>query len=198
MKTTKLLFVSGLLLAGFAVHAQDIRWGVKAGANFSNINAENTDADWGSRTGFHGGLLAHIHLNKTWAIQPEVVYSMQGAKSTVAGEETQTINLNYLNVPVLVQYMFNNGFRLQTGPQVGFLMNANSKIGTGDHVTNTDLYNKTDFSWAFGAGYLSNIGLGVDARYNLGLTDTYKPGGLKETNSVFQVGLFYMFAHRSK
>jgi hypothetical protein len=164
MKTGKLLFTAGFLLTCFVSQAQEIRWGVKAGANFSNINAEGTDADWGSRTGIHAGLLAHIHLNKNWAIQPELVYSMQGAKSTVSGEETQTINLNYLNVPVLVQYMFDNGFRLQTGPQLGFLMSANSKIGNGAAVKNTDFYNKTDVSWSFGAGYLFNSGLGVDAR----------------------------------
>ena len=197
MKKT-MLFVTGILFLSALSNAQSVRWGVKAGANFSNINAQSSEASWGSRTGVHVGLLAHIHLNKNWAIQPELLYSMQGAKSTVAGDETQTINLNYLNVPVLLQYMFDNGFRLQTGPQLGFLMSATSKIGTGEAVKNTEFYNKTDFSWSFGAGYLSNIGLGVDARYNLGLTDTYKPGGLRETNNVFQLGLFYMFAHKSK
>ena len=198
MKTKIFLFAITLFVIGNAANAQDVSFGVKAGANFSNINAAGTTADWGSRTGVHLGLLAHIHLNKKWAVQPELVYSMQGAKSTVAGEETQTINLNYLNVPVLVQYMFDNGFRLQTGPQLGFLMSATSKIGSGEAVKNTEFFNKTDFSWSFGAGYLSNMGLGVDARYNLGLNDAYKPGGLKEKNSVFQLGLFYMFKHKSK
>ncbi len=54
---------------------------------------------------------------------------MQGAKMTVAGGQTQTINLNYVNVPVLVQYMFDNGFRLQTGPQAWFPAAANTKVG---------------------------------------------------------------------
>lgn len=198
MKTKLFLLASGMLLLSAAVFAQDnVRWGVKAGANFSTIHTESDAPSWGSRTGIHAGLLAHIHLNKNWAIQPEAVYSLQGSKNTEGGE-TQVNNLNYINVPVLLQYMFDNGFRLQTGPQLGFLVSANTKIEGGTHTENTDLYNKTDFSWSFGGGYLSNSGLGVDARYNLGLTDVYKPGAMKETNGVFQVGLFYMFNHRSK
>jgi hypothetical protein len=197
MKTRKLLFVSGLLMLSFISNAQDIRWGLKAGANFSTINTEGTAATYASRTGIHAGLLAHIHLNKSWAIQPELVYSLQGGKSDLPGGGTQSINLNYINVPVLVQYMFDNGFRLQTGPQAGFLVQANRKTGNSS-VSLTDTYNKTDFSWAFGAGYLSNIGLGLDVRYNLGLTDAYKLAADKQKNNVVQVGLFYMFKHKSK
>lgn len=198
MKRKLFLAASAVLFASAAVNAQhNVRWGVKAGANFATINTESSAPDWGSRTGVHAGLLAHIHLNKSWAIQPELVYSLQGSKAPV-GSQTQVNNLHYVNVPVLVQYMFDNGFRLQTGPQLGILAGANTKITGGTHTSNTDLYNKADFSWSFGGGYLSNIGLGVDARYNLGLTDVYKPGAMKESNGVFQLGLFYMFNHRSK
>ena len=35
----------------------------------------------------------------------------------------RALRLNYINVPVL-QYMFGDGFRLQTGPQLGILTNA--------------------------------------------------------------------------
>jgi hypothetical protein len=54
------------------------------------------------------------------ALQPEAVYSSQGAKYTVNGAE-HTLSLNYINIPLQIQYMFDNGFRLQTGPQAGFL-----------------------------------------------------------------------------
>lgn len=198
MKKNFVFVLTGILFLSSAANAQQhVRWGVKAGANFATVNTESSAPDWGSRTGLHAGLLAHIHLNNHWAIQPELVYSLQGSKNKV-GNETQINNLHYLNVPLLAQYMFNNGLRLQTGPQIGFLLGANTKIVDGTHTTNTDLYNKIDFSWSFGGGYLSNSGLGFDARYNLGLTDMYKPGNMKETNGVFQVGLFYMFNHRSR
>ncbi len=197
MKTKFFLFASSIIFSGLAVPAQkNVHFGVKAGANFSTITSEGASST-GSKTGFHAGGLAHIHLNKSWAIQPELVYSLRGGKNNLPGGATQSINLNYINVPILLQYMFDNGFRLQTGPQVGFLVNANYKTGNVK-TTVTNLYNSTDFAWGFGASYLSNVGLGIDARYNLGLTDVYKPGNGKQANNVFQLGLFYMFKHRSK
>jgi len=195
----KLFFLAGgmFFLTAVSTAQHGVRWGVKAGANFATVNTESSAPDWGSRIGVHAGLLAHIHLSKNWALQPELVYSLQGSKNTV-GSVKQTNNLHYVNVPVLVQYMFNNGFRLQTGPQIGFLAGANTKISGGTSTSNSDLYNNTDFSWSFGGGYLTNTGLGIDARYNIGLNDVYKPGAMKETNSVIQLGLFYMFNHKSK
>jgi hypothetical protein len=61
--------------------------------------------------------------------------------------------------------MIGTGFRLETGPQLGFL--AGAKVG--DSEANDD-FNSFDLSWAFGAGYITPSGFGVDARYNLGLT----------------------------
>jgi hypothetical protein len=85
--------------------------------------------------------------------------------------------------------MFGNGLRLQTGPQVGFLTNARSK-GGGEEATIKTSLKDTDFSWSFGGSYLSRIGLGIDARYNLGLTDINKTAADMK-NRVWQVGLFY-------
>ena len=53
------------------------------------------------------------------------------------------------------------------------------------------------FDCSFGLGYLvKSINIGIDARYNLGLTDivpsNYGSGG-SEHGSVVQVGIFYLF-----
>lgn len=136
-------------------------------------------------TGFHAGGLAHIHLNRHFALQPELVYSSQGAEY---GSSSKT-KLNYINVPVLGQYMFGNGLRLQTGPQVGFLTTAKSKDASEETSIQNSLKD-ADFSWSFGAGYLSKQGLGIDVRYNLGITDISK-NTVDMKNRVWQVGLFY-------
>ena len=98
--------------------AGHVNLGVKGGMNLYNIhNDDNTNYD--QITGYYFGLLGHIHLNSQWAIQPELVYSAQGAKNGY--------NLDYINVPVMLQYMFDNGFRLQAGPQLGFLVSSDNK-----------------------------------------------------------------------
>lgn len=168
--------------------AGGVEFGIKAGLNLADTKDEavpTTD----TRTGYHVGALAHIHLSPTWALQPEVMYSLQGAEY---GEGRN--RLNYINVPVLLQYMTPSGFRVETGPQAGVLTGATARRNGVD----VDIENEVggaDFSWAFGAGYLTRSGFGVDARYNLGISDNRQgdviPHDLK--NRVWQIGFFYQF-----
>lgn len=183
------ILATGMLTA--AAEAQNLAIGVKAGANFANLKADPSNSDLSTKVDLHGGLLFHIHVNDKFAVQPEVVYSGQGAKSKANSDNT--INLGYLNVPILLQYMFSNGFRLETGPQAGILMSAKEKANNVS-IDIKDELNGFDFAWALGLGYKSAGGLGVDARYNFGLADIIKDsnnGKLK--NNVAQIGLFYQF-----
>ncbi len=158
------------------------------------INDDN-DADYDSKAGFNLGLLCHIHLTKQWAIQPEIVYSLQGATNNTGNLETR-INLDYINIPVLFQYMFDNGFRLQAGPQLGFLVNAKSKTGSLSTDIKDNL-NTADFRLTVGAGYVHTpSGFGVDARYNFGLSNINDNSNDKLFNRGFQLGVFYLFKHR--
>jgi hypothetical protein len=173
-----------LLIKG--AFAQHVEYGIKGGVNFANIS---DDAAADTKTGFHLGGLAHIHINRAFAIQPEIVYSTQGAEYS-----NGKLKLNYINVPVLGQYMFANGFRLQTGPQLGIL--ASSEFESGHTETDVENYSNLDLSWSFGASYIGRMGLGIDARYNLGLTDVVKNDPNDLHNRVWQVGLFYQFLHK--
>jgi hypothetical protein len=48
-----------------------------------------------------------------------------------------------------------------------------------------------------GIGYVEpSSGLGIDARYNIGLTDISENTAFKSTNRGFQIGLFYLFQHK--
>jgi hypothetical protein len=186
----RILLAGVVLLAIQTSFAQQphVEFGLKGGVNLANFKVEgNSNTD--SRTGFHAGGLAHIHLSKVFAIQPEVVFSSQGA-------ETGDIKwkASYVNIPVLAQYMFGNGFRLQTGPQLGIL--AGSEVKNGNTETDLDdVFKTTDFSWSFGTSYLTRSGLGLDARYNLGLSNINKNENPEMKNRVWQLGLFYQFKH---
>src|SRR5664279_725552 len=104
----KISFLATFLFLLVNVNAQDVHLGVKGGANISQLHF-NDDVSSDSKAGLYLGVLAHIHTSsKTWAIQPEIFYSMEGAKNV--DNSGTTYNLNYLNVPVLLQYMFENGF----------------------------------------------------------------------------------------
>ena len=54
-----------------------------------------------------------------------------------------------------------------------------------------------DFALGLGAGYVNpGSGFGVDARYNLGLSNINDNSSVKSTNRGFQLGVFYLFGHK--
>ena len=186
----KLFLVVASFCAVVITNAQHPHWGIKGGINVANLNLERgTDPD--SKIGIHLGGLAHIHLSEHFALQPELMYSNQGAERELGNAEYKT-KLHYINAPVLLQFMTGSGFRLQTGPQFGVLMSAKSKVN--DTETDVDdSYNTPDFSWSFGASYVTMKGLGFDARYNHGISKVNDGPGDRYTNRVFQFGVFYQF-----
>lgn len=191
MKRTLLLFFP-LMIVVYS-NAQNAQFGLKAGLNVSNIYS-NFTGSFDPKTGLNAGALVNIPLQYAWSVQPEIYYSGQGAKyySYNDGYEHQLI-LNYINIPLMVQYKFRGGVFLQTGPQLGFLISAKDKIGnfeTGD-VFNSD-FKSVDFSWSFGMGFKSRSGLGVDLRYNPGISNVNNVGNEILHNDVLQLGLFYM------
>jgi hypothetical protein len=188
------IFTMAAIMLALAATAQHVNIGIKAGLNIYTINNDN-NAKYDPKAGLNLGLIGHIHLTKQLAFQPEIVYSGQGAKFTTAGVETK-INLDYINLPLLFQYMFDNGFRIQAGPQIGFLVNAKSK--TGSNATDIKNNLKTvDFGLGAGVGYVHPpTGFGVDARYNLGLSNINDNSTVKSYNRGFQVGVFYLFKHQ--
>lgn len=193
MKKT-LLVLAAFFAFGVAANAQDdkssgmssagmVKFGPKAGLNIATVSEDNTKA----LVGFHIGGFAEIMLNDKFAIQPEVLYSAQGAKADVGNGEWK---LGYINVPVMAKYFVAEGFSVEAGPQIGFLMTAEDEDGHDFK----DSFETTDFGFNFGAGYALPMGLMFQARYCLGLSDIAKNNsGDAVKNGVFQLSVGYKF-----
>jgi hypothetical protein len=191
MKYYFLAFVMSVLISTAATaqhHHPNI--GIKGGLNLYNLDGNGKS---NVKSGLHLGLLSHIHLTNQFAFQPEILYSMQGTKYD--GSDN-SLNLDYINIPLLFQYMFDNGFRIQAGPQVGFLVNAKAK--TGNTTVNVkDGYNTLDLGLSIGGSYVHpGTGFGIDARYNHGLSNIYESSTFNATNRGVQLGVFYLFGHK--
>ncbi len=188
-----------MLVGGLAIGQEAPKFGLKGGLNLSNLNySNNTDSDW--RPGFHLGGLAHIHLTPSFSLQPEIYYSGQGANNLPwVGNQRMDLGLHYVNVPVLMQYNFANGFRLQGGPQVGFLVGVSDKVNDVEqNQLTTGSFKTVDFSIPLGLSYLGTSGFGIDTRFNIGLTRVRDVPIHMAKNQVFQFGAFYLFDHRHK
>ena len=187
MKNAILLAITLMLSHMLIAQRNNVEFGIKAGVNSANFNLEpsfNTD----SRISFHLGVLSHIHVSEHFAVQPELMISGQGAEYGNDREDKFT----YLNLPVLAQVMFGDGFRIQTGPQFGLLLNAKSENGNTEADID-DNFKRGEVSWSFGGGYLFHSGFGVDVRYNLGISNISEDNDDDVKNRVWQFGLFYQF-----
>jgi hypothetical protein len=186
-----------LLMAGIAVFSAvnaQVKYGAKAGFNLASVSGDMDNAKM--KAGFNVGGFVKVGLTESLSLQPELVFSAQGAKVKYAEEgisyDVKT-NLSYVNVPVLLQYNTSSGFFAETGPQFGFLLSAKAKA-EGNKEDIKDSFKSLDLGWSFGAGFLTPYNVGINARYNLGLGNIADnaDGDFKVRNSVIQVGVFYV------
>lgn len=195
----KVLLSLGLVAGlSYAAQAQGIKYGVKAGASLTNVVGDDAGSDNSYKFGFNGGVLVNFGINDMFSIQPEVLYSMKGAK--VSGGDDARVNLNYIDVPVMVRVATGStGLFFEAGPQVGFLASANAKSG-GSSLDVKDTFKSVDFGYAAGLGFQTESGAMVGLRYNGAFTNIPKEinfGGqsiqAKVRNSAFQLYVGYMF-----
>jgi hypothetical protein len=169
----KKIFLSISIISLVAVfsslHAQGIGVGIKAGVNFSNqsikalgnnIGNINTDG----RTGFNGGAYVVLAFSEKWAVQPEVLYSVEGSEIP---EFNQLNQLEYLSVPILLRWKPLKLLSFEAGPQFSTLLAA--KDIDGDSVK--DNFKNSDFGLVIGATVHLPLGFNVGARYIWGFTN---------------------------
>jgi len=183
----------------FAQSTDGPRFGVKAGGNLSSF----TGGDSKSKIGFYAGALVNIPISDAFSVQPEVVYSQQGAKAKDDYEmATYTVKnmeqtLSYINVPVMLQYNVTPEFYLEAGPEFGLLVNAQAKgdiNGSSYKANNKDSMKSFNFGAGIGLGYRFTENLGVNVRYIAGVTKILKNDfGDSSKNTNFQLGLNYYF-----
>ncbi|MBT8312552.1 MAG: outer membrane beta-barrel protein, partial [Flavobacteriaceae bacterium] len=94
-------------------------------------------------------------------------------------------------------YYVAEGFSLQAGPQIGFLLSATDEF-EGEEEDIKDFLKGTDFGVNFGLGYELDNGLNFAARYNVGLSDNldtteFESEGAEYKNSVIQISVGWFF-----
>jgi DNA-binding CsgD family transcriptional regulator len=151
-------------LVSFTFANAQTSFGIKGGINITTITGDNSNL-FSSSVAAHAGGFANFSLSKEFSLQPELVLSIEGAKFSVNGI-TGRMSGTYINMPFIAQYNAGSGFMLQTGPQLGLLMSANQKVTNQGSESIKDDLKSTNFSWAFGAGFLPKASkVGVSVRY---------------------------------
>lgn len=170
-----------------AVNAKDVKIGVKLGMNIASVNGSNAN-NLDSRTGFVFGVTAEIAFTEKFSIQPELLYSAQGAQQ---GNDYR-YDLNYVSLPIMAKYYIAKGFTVEAGPQFSFLVKDELvPMSTyNGNIVNTAAEN-FDLALNLGLGYQFKSGIFFQTRYNLGLIAVTENPDIK--NGVFQMTLGFQF-----
>lgn len=152
-----------------------------------------TDADDADpRIGLAAGAEFEYGLTDNIGLSAGVLYSMQGVKTIIVDDDC-TSKLDYLNVPILVNFYVAKGFAVKLGVQPGFKLSSKAKFkgSGGSKEVDVDGFKSVDLSIPVGVSYqYQNIVF--DARYNWGVTNIVEDSDSK--HSVFQITVGYKFS----
>jgi hypothetical protein len=197
-----------VLIFGDKIATENFHTSIDLGLNFSNLAV--TDGTK-FKVGPYFGLGTFIKINDKWALTPEFKpLSKRGARDakpfivyTDLVSPKNMVILNYIDVPVLIQYKITPKIMLSTGPQFSFLTSANQQTegtmdnnGTSQDVTVTqdfqDSFNSISYSIPIEIGYIlpemvKGHEIDLKLRYCIGLNNVVKDAAYGSSNlSYFQ------------
>jgi hypothetical protein len=194
MNMNKYLIIGIISLLSISASAQGIKFGPKLGANMGKIDGAGFNDKYS--LGYHVGGFVQININKKWGIQPEVLWNQISADTVSGfkalyqnlGNQSSNFNdlkLNYLSIPILLNYSPAKMITFQAGPQFGILLDKNNTLlqNGGNAFKNGDLS-------LLGGVQLNLLKLRVYGRYVIGLNDIGDVGSSEKwRNQGLQVGV---------
>ncbi|MGO3183743.1 MAG: porin family protein [Aequorivita sp.] len=196
----KLLFLGAIALFVFTSgQSQEFRLGAKAGLNVASLGGDNYGVgSLGARTSFHIGALVEVPLGGKFSLQPELLYSSEGADWSW-GNGDNDIKLDYIRIPLLAKFYIIEGLSAEAGPVFGFLVSADKESHNEDTpivFDPKDDYKSFDTALGIGASYRLNMGVFFSMRYNKGLLNVNEDRvdtSHKNHSNVFQISAGYFF-----
>jgi len=190
------LTIAFLIASTLSLKAQDADTkataGIKGGYNISSVSFDG-NSETEKLHGYHIGIYGESFIGKYFAIQPEILYSKQGYK-IIDNSGTYTQKLDYLNIPLMLKLYPVKSFFLEAGPQIGFSISHKETFDSGFILYDSSKeFEPSNFDWGInlGAGFKSDSGVSLGARYHIGQNDIYNED--KPKNRVWQIYVGFDF-----
>jgi len=173
MKTKLFLPLVAALLLSQAIMAQ-FHIGIKGGANIIKIDGRSFKDEF--KYGYHLGGFMELGLSNGWSIHPEVLWNQYSTtvdsnfnhiyQNVFNPSYQSNVKLNYLSIPILLNYKLFGPLSIEAGPQFGILIDKNKTL----LQNGGDAFKQGDFAMLAGA----ELKLGsfrVNGRYVIGLSN---------------------------
>ncbi|MEJ7740799.1 MAG: porin family protein [Chitinophagaceae bacterium] len=173
MKSKLIIFLVAFSLmsaVSFAQKTPFLQAGIKAGTNITKIDGKSFKEEF--RFGYSFGGFAAIKVGEKWQVQPEVLFNQYNTKTAsnfdtiVNGQSLKNISLNYISIPILLNYSPTKMFTLQAGPQFGILRDKSQDL----LQNGKSAFKSGDFSM-LGGVQLNVANFKISGRYVVGLSD---------------------------
>lgn len=194
----QIIVLAAFLMASIALNAQvsntesstesKSSFGLKGGYNLASVKFDR-DSETGQRHGFNVGFYGESFVSNAVALQIEFQYSQQGYEIK-NDNSTFTQKVNYINMPLSINLYPTKNFFLQVGGQVGLAISHKEEFDSSFNLFDVSQEfdpNKFDYGANVGAGFKTDSGVRLSARYHFGLGDIYDDG--KPRNRVLQFTL---------
>lgn len=207
MKKNIFWILLGLLLSFKTnIFAQEINYGLLGGIDFANARLTNKPKANGDSRIFHPMVSFNVNgyigykISRLWGLSAEPGFIQKGGVMLYDKEnkdDNKRLQLNYLQLPILVDFYMGEKLFLSVGPEFAYMINA--KLKSKDNLQDISKFYENDFeiSGVLGINYNIHANFDIGIRYNHGLTyssiltlrdaDGASIGESKEYNQYFQV-----------
>jgi len=206
-KLTLVLMTAAIMMfAAVPLFAEGMMLGAKGGLNIATLIGDDVE-DAASKMGLVAGGFFCYNITEIFAIQPELLFTMKGAKSD---DNDDVLKINYIEIPLLLKVNLPTEGKidpmLYAGPGFGILMSC--KATNGEEQDWKDVTKTLDIGIIAGAGVAYQMERGaliLEARYEIGMStiDDWDDAMLEnqglteqpdEKNSVISIMAGYAFS----
>ena len=177
-------------------------FGIKAGVNTAIYEKSS-----GNFVGFNGGILFQYRLDKKWGFSSEFTYSQHSNSSSYRDWSgalidsvtvSETIDIDYIDLVLLVKFFPAKRFNINTGIQLGNFLTAQREIKavtdggkTYDELENLKDIANTAVGIPFGLEYQFEFGLALEARFTWGLLSIYESDASTKSKTLSLNAIYY-------
>ncbi len=138
-------FLAIALIAAFAIagtaNVAKAQFGIKGGIYTTKLSNINKEFKFKDNIGYQAGILYSHHVTPGFVVQPELLFINRTAtiapKQSMPGATNEKIELQYLQIPLSIQYGFNLVVvrpYVQAVPYISYAIGKNHNAGSWDDL----------------------------------------------------------------